>query len=945
MSWLQATPEERAKARSLRERYGDDFYRLAQVLALAVRVESLLLRNVRLRLLPGSDAELETDLWFSSDLMHARGHRAVAMRSGVARALRDALRAESVERYREARDWVREFTRHWPEPDVLEQELRWAVAEGDKERVREGFRRILKTLAETRDPARQRELARWAKGALPGWVGSELPCAEAGWVCQFVAAALGSPGGWLAGGAAEPLPPSLAQALPRVASQSLALRLRPGLLEVLAPDGRLPTIEVTLPLPTPVLITPDVASARWEGVWVGRRIPVPEKARRFTLQSLGGERFELIAEPVEERGAKQDEATIPLNRIRVFFIGYGQSGKTSLVRALNGQTVQAGQEPMTPGIDIHHWPVPDSDIQAHLWDFGGQVMAHATHQFFLRESGVYVLVMESRAEINANQQAQYWLEHVRLFGKNAPVLLVGNKADLTALRLDLNTLKENYPNIVDYFPLSCTGYQADYRAHFDIFRAALVRELKNAGIHQLLFTPRHFGVLEELRNPRRKDQAFLEKQEFERLCERHQVKATGELDRAWLLDILDKLGVVVHFPDIDWLGAYVLNPRWLTYGVYTLLYSPEAKEAQGRITQKQAIAILGRRECRSDDGAVFEFPPAQCRFILDAMQKFKLCYVLPDQPDTYILPDLLPSDKPAELDFEKTRALAFDFDFVALLPHHLMTSFIVRRHGEIHRQLVWQNGVRLRSQSWQADALVQADHHRRRLSLWVTGADAARYFTELHGEFMAILDHIRKEDRSWYQEWVALPNAQLVPGTEPPRADYRDLLALEAAGKTEYACKYGTFKLTEILRITSKEEREKQSRSIHINAGTVIYDENLTDFTLGNNTVIQRSARELDDGLADLLYRIRVDVDAAAIRDKALRELEVIREILEAVQTGDEKKKRSALQTLGRFSDQAKEGSGKTIEALKTLKDGGEAVKWLMDKAPEIISALTHWLG
>ena len=67
---------------------------------------------------------------------------------------------------------------------------------------------------------------------------------------------------------------------------------------------------------------------------------------------------------------------------------------------------------MTAGIDIRDWPVPQTAIKAHFWDFGGQVMAHATHQFILRSDCLYVVVLNARSEINSNEQAEYWLEHV-----------------------------------------------------------------------------------------------------------------------------------------------------------------------------------------------------------------------------------------------------------------------------------------------------------------------------------------------------------------------------------------------------------------------------------------------------------------------------------------------------------------------------------------------------
>ncbi len=64
-------------------------------------------------------------------------------------------------------------------------------------------------------------------------------------------------------------------------------------------------------------------------------------------------------------------------------------------------------------------------------------MAHATHQFFLRSKCLYVIVLAGRAERNPNEEAEYWLEHVRAFGDSAPVLLVGNKADVMPVNLDL----------------------------------------------------------------------------------------------------------------------------------------------------------------------------------------------------------------------------------------------------------------------------------------------------------------------------------------------------------------------------------------------------------------------------------------------------------------------------------------------------------------------------
>ena len=328
---------------------------------------------------------------------------------------------------------------------------------------------------------------------------------------------------------------------------------------------------------------------------------------------------------------------------------------------------------MTPGVEIRDWPVPESQITAHFWDFGGQVMAHATHQFFLRKRCVYILVLNARTDILPNQQAEYWLEHIRAFGNDAPVLLVGNKSDQAQVNLDLHTLMEKYPNIRGFHELSCTKYRHEYRSHFARFTTAFVNELTKVGMHSIIFKPSHFAVMEAVqeRTERSEDgrcHAFLDKEVFDLLCEEHGVEKDGQLNRDWLLDLLDKLGLIIHFPRIHWMDKFVINPRWLTYGVYSLLYSKAAREKKGYLSISQGTKILYNLELQDNLGNKLTFDDDKdCYFIIAAMLQFKLCYLLPDG-ETLVIPDLLPSDQPERLHFRKAGCLTFDFDFEGLLP-------------------------------------------------------------------------------------------------------------------------------------------------------------------------------------------------------------------------------------------------------------------------------------
>ncbi len=525
---------------------------------------------------------------------------------------------------------------------------------------------------------------------------------------------------------------------------------------------------------------------------------------------------------------KEDLAESSLNRVRVIFLGYGATGKTSLIRVLNNDEVVEGKEPMTAGIDILDWQVPDSDITAHFWDFGGQVMTHATHQFFMRSQCLYILVLDGRTEINANEQAEYWLDHVRAFGRDAPVMLIGNKADLCPVNLDMVRLRDKHPNVTDFYPLSCTQYGADYAPHFQRFQADLLQQIRAVGMHGIRFLKPHFTVLQELISRSGKD-SFLRKSAYENLCKDKGVAEQGDLDQDWLLDLLDKLGVVLHFPDIADLDSLILNPRWLTYGVYRLLYSEAAQQAKGRLKEQEIISILSSKKVRDNTGNELSYQGGKAGIVIRAMERFRLCFRCRLDPDLLIIPALLETDQPAH-GFTKADSLCFSFAFQGFLPRHVLPNFTVARHDEIADEMVWQNGVVLRSQEGGAEALIQTDYHERSLTLWVRGPQAGQYFRYLHQDICRIL---RRMPDLRFREWVTVPESTRIKeeATDFPlrsgnstdslvRADFRQLLAMEAKGRTEYDCEYGTFDLHHLLQIMPAPARQSYRQEMH---GQAVY--------------------------------------------------------------------------------------------------------------------------
>ncbi len=524
-------------------------------------------------------------------------------------------------------------------------------------------------------------------------------------------------------------------------------------------------------------------------------------------------------------------ATRPLNRVRAIFIGYGEAGKTSLVRVLNGKSVTEGSVDMTAGIDISDWRVRNTDINAHFWDFGGQVMAHATHQFFLRERCLYVLVLNGRSEINGTEQAEYWLEHVKSFGKNAPVMIVANKADKARLNVDMGYLKTKYPSIIDLYPLACTEVTGSFKAEFERFFRDFCQHLQCVDTHNMLFTEQQFAVLEALRvySPH---SAFLKQQDFAAICQQQGIGTEGVQNQAWLLDILDKLGMVIHFPQLPCLEEFVLNPRWLTHGVYTLMYGGQAK-----LSEADVIERLRNKSISDENGIRLEYPADKCRFIMDAMQEFKLCYPLPNDRKTLIIPELLPTDQPEEIPFNKTGALAFEFVFRGFLPRNIMPELIVNRHEEIVEETVWQRGVLLAHKTDAAQALLQVDYHERVLSIWVTGGDAKDYLYLLNNAVLTIIRRLNLH----CEELVELPLSACIKQDAvvqiPEKADYRQLLNSFKNGITNFPAKHNIYDLRKVLGVIMPESKLAESINVTIN-GDLVGEKPMNNISIGDGNHI-----------------------------------------------------------------------------------------------------------
>ncbi|MEM2637379.1 MAG: GTP-binding protein [Candidatus Korarchaeota archaeon] len=119
---------------------------------------------------------------------------------------------------------------------------------------------------------------------------------------------------------------------------------------------------------------------------------------------------------------------------KIVLLGDGAVGKTSLVRRYVEKTFQK-KYIMTIGVDFYSKRVEIDGEQVLLviWDLAGQPMFNTVRSSFYSGSRGGILVFDLTRE-STLPNLHGWLNELRKHAPDAPVILIGNKADLADAR-------------------------------------------------------------------------------------------------------------------------------------------------------------------------------------------------------------------------------------------------------------------------------------------------------------------------------------------------------------------------------------------------------------------------------------------------------------------------------------------------------------------------------
>jgi len=386
-----------------------------------------------------------------------------------------------------------------------------------------------------------------------------------------------------------------------------------------------------------------------------------------------------------------------LYEAKLLVVGEGGAGKTTLARKIENLDYQLREEDSTKGIEVIRWSFPLRDgrmFHVNIWDFGGQEIYHATHQFFLTKRSLYALVADTRKE---DTDFYYWLNVVELLSDGSPLLIVKNEKQNRRREINERQLRAQYPNMKETLATNlATGKGLD----------KIVEEIK----HYIAGLP-HIGTplpktWVQVRDALEKHVSnYISITEYLAICEANGF--TGTRDKLQLSGYLHDLGVCLHFQDDSLLRkTVILKPRWGTDAVYKVL------------DNNRVISNLGKfdRAELADIWRASEYAEMQDE-LLQLMINFKLCYRIPAS-DFYIAPQMLTANQPRyDWDEVSNLILRYTYEF---LPKGIITQFIVTMHKLIAEQkYVWRSGVILKEGEAKAEVIEHYD--RREIKIRVSG--------------------------------------------------------------------------------------------------------------------------------------------------------------------------------------------------------------------------------
>jgi internalin A len=454
----------------------------------------------------------------------------------------------------------------------------------------------------------------------------------------------------------------------------------------------------------------------------------PELAQLTALQTLEVGGNPLISPPSEilrqgtaavlaflrARSEKTDRQWIS----KLLVVGEGGVGKTQLLRHLRGERFDP-DVPTTHGIEIHHCrmahPVhSDVVMTLNAWDFGGQQIYHATHQFFLTSKSLFLLAWNARLGYEQGRLF-YWLDTIQALAPDSPVLLVATHTDEREPDLPIAQLTTQYKQLVGQVAISNSTSdgidELGSRVKVLASRLPLMGEAWPAT---------WLRAAEAIRNLEIKSTS---PQGLASVMKQHRVPEDGmRVLTRWL----HELGDILYFPDDEELrDIIIVQPQWVSEYIGKVLVSEDVIQRHGVFTTEEMRRTWHDLE-----------PETRIHF-LRLMERFDLSYRTLENRDVSLVVERLPLDPAnyenvwhAAREQSHCNEVAMRFT-LNVVPAGIPTWFIARSH-RFTTYTHWRSGALFADGEERRHlGLIKANSYQRQIELAVRGPQPQDFFVLL----------------------------------------------------------------------------------------------------------------------------------------------------------------------------------------------------------------------
>ena len=295
-----------------------------------------------------------------------------------------------------------------------------------------------------------------------------------------------------------------------------------------------------------------------------------------------------------------------LNEAKLILVGYGDVGKTSLVNRWF-MTGFDEAEKKTEGINIAQWPVSLPTGGCPLARLGLRRPGdHARHAPVLPDPAQLVPAGAERPSGHEDADADYWLSLIDSFGEGSPVLVVLNKIKEHPFDLNRRGLMQKFGIVRGFIETDCEG-QDGHRGVED----GIIRETDRLEHLRDAFPASWFGIKDRLAGMEANYISMTSTGRSAARTARRRRRSGG----AGILSAQPG-----HRPELQGRSpladTHVLNPHWVTEGIYRILNAEDLARRKGRASGRCSPGRAGPRRLSARAPRLSSGADAQVRAVL-----------------------------------------------------------------------------------------------------------------------------------------------------------------------------------------------------------------------------------------------------------------------------------------------------------------------------------------